>query len=271
MMELGIVIDGKQRNYSGPAKWDELKNARMYQAIFRLSRITAVYSPARFGAIALLFGIPRKIRKYLTTVTDETDPDLLLTIDLLMQETGWIWDEHPRKVFFHQRLKVLWKRFDGPRDSFGEMSFGKFIFADRFFEQLKTSRDYKKTSRLFMAALYCPEEGFHPKKIDELEKWMRLVPADVREAIIYNYAGLRMQLAENFPEVFEPPKAGDKPKADKMATGWLDVAINLAGDDLGKLGEYQKGDLFLVMKVLKNAVVRSKLLEENNPKKRTRS
>ena len=268
------------KHYSGPASWDELMSQRQFLRLFKLSRIATNATYARFLALRIVYKMPRRVVKLFFSnpdrIPDETDffsPSdraVLLGIQL-MDTVAWVWDKVPLTRWYYPSLRIFGRKFKGTEDGFRGITFGQYMFSERFFDALQNENtDYKTNLQLFLGTIYRPtsQKSFDSSKIESNAKWLRWLPKQKQESIAYNYAGLRYQLTKEFPDVFPKPKEHDKESAQaKGSSGWLDVALSLSGKDLNMLYTYENADLWLVMKVLSNVIKENKALEELRNKK----
>jgi hypothetical protein len=268
------------KKYVGPDSWDTLTSQRQFLRLFKLSRVSTSAKFARFLALKIVYGIPKHVVKLFFDNPDRipeesdflspSDRAILLGVQL-METVEWVWDKVPMSRWYYPSVLVFLKKFKGPEDGFGGLTFGQYMFSERFFDALQNeNEDYKTNLQLFLATLYRPgsQKIFDPGKIEQYAKWLQWIPKQKQEAIVFNYAGLRYQLTKDFPEVF--PKARDKESESlqaKNASGWLDVALSLTGKDLTMLKAYESADLWLVMKVLTNVIRENKAMEELRNKK----
>lgn len=262
------------QDYSGPSSWDELTTRKQYLKLFKLSRVAVSAPFARFLALKIIYGISKRVSKLFFDNRDRipeekdflspSDRAILLGLQL-MDTIQWIWDKLPLQKFHYQDIRIFGRKFNGPGDSFGEMKFGQYMFVERFFEALrKEGQDYKQNLHLFLASLYRRDNSaeWNKKEIDQNLKWVRWISPKTQEAIVFNYAGLRYQLTQDFKEVFPKPAEGETQTAKaKNASGWLDILLSITEKDLRMLYSYENADLFLVMKVLTNVIRQNKELE----------
>jgi hypothetical protein len=262
------------KSYTGPSSWDEIQTTKQYLRLFKLSRVAVRSTLARFHALKLVYGIPRKVSKLFFENNDRIpeESDFLSPSDRavllgehLMETVQWVWNNMPLRKFRYQAIRILGRKFYGPGDSFSEMKFGQYMFVERFFEALqKDSQDYKTNMHLFLASLYRRNNNVEWSKneIDRNLWWVRWLSPKKQEAIVHNYAGIRYQLTQDFPDVFPKPVAGatETVKA-KNASGWLDIVLSISEKNIEMLYTYEKADLFLVMKVLTNTIRQNKEIQ----------
>ncbi len=273
MTELTI----NEQNYRGPSTWDEIKTSKQYLRLFKLSRVAVSAPFARFHSLKIIYGIPRRVTKLFfqnpNRLPEESDflspSDRAILLGMQLMETvKWVWDKIPVRRFFHQQIHIFGRTFSGPGDGFGEMKFGQYMFAERYFDALrKEGEDYKENMHLFIAALYRRDNGkdWSKTEIDRNLRWLRWMSPKKQEAIVFNYAGLRYQLTQDFKEVFPVPTEGEtQTKKAKNASGWLDIVLSLSEKNIEMLYTYEKADLFLVMKVLTNTIIQNKEISANS-------
>ncbi|GAB3177649.1 hypothetical protein [Telluribacter humicola] len=281
MRTIEVVLTRGRRKYSGPSGWNELKKPSLYRKLYRLSRIGFHIPTTRFMALRLVYRMPERVSKLFFapktvsptaegSLLDDSDRTVLIGHQLL-DTVQWIWDRFPNRRWHYKTLWVLWKRFQGPDDEFRGMTFQQFMFAERHFEETLKPERYRQGVLMLAATLYVPRgRAFDPERIARHARWLRWVPGDLLEAIAHNYIGIRYQFTLDFPEVFESDPDDDENKVRKVrsatSAGWLDVALSLVGENIPLLHEYEKEELWMVMKVLQNAMIRNKELAEQNKK-----
>jgi hypothetical protein len=265
MKTIQIQTHQSIHSYTGPKGWEEVKSPSLFLQLFRLSVIGLAVPAARFMALRLVYAMPERVSKLLFNPKQDIERHLLLG-EQLMETVRWIWDEVPRRRWHVPTLRVGWRTLHGPGDRLQHMTFGQFMFVERYFEATQEEgKNYQQDMRYLAACLYLPKgEGFRKDSLSARARWMNTVPKDQLQAIRLNYLGLRYQLTLDFKEVFhapgeEPAKKPTPPSATQA--GWLDVALDLAGEDIRKLHDYEAEDLFLFMKLLQKVVIRARKME----------
>lgn len=265
MKTIQLQTNQKTHTYTGPKGWEEVSTAQLFLQLYRLSVIGLTVPAARFIALRLVYRMPERVSKLLFNPKQDMERHLLLGSEL-MNTVRWIWDELPRRRWHLPALRVKWGRLHGPGDRLKHMTFGQFMFVERYFESTQEEgKNYADDMRHLVACLYLPRKtAFDPETVSTRARWMATVPPDQQQAVRMNYLGLRYQLTLDFKEVFCAP--GDVPSAKPSATqaGWLDVALDLAGEDIRKLHDYETTDLFVMMKVLQKAVLRAREMKKVN-------
>lgn len=270
MDSISIKTAAGIKEFNGPGSWDEIASAKQFLRLFKLSRF-AVESPyTRFLAAKVLYGLPDK---YLTRIFSDprrlTDGEMLLNHAdrsvlmgmALMENMEWVWNESIEKRWFFPKVLLWGRRFVSIGDNFADLLFGQFMWVERYFELcINESADYEKNLHLFLGSLYTASgEEFSHKAIESTAKWMGWMSKAKKEAILFNYTGLRDQLAKAFPAIFPPPDPSNTPaKPVKSASGWIDVALTMAGKDIRMFHEYERDDVWLVLKIISNVIEQAK-------------
>lgn len=270
MDTISIKTGSGIKDFKGAGIWDEIESTKQFVRLFKLSRF-AVDSPhTRFFAAKLLYGLPDK---YLMLIFNDprrlTDDDMMLSgADrsllmgmALMENMEWVWNEGPKVKWFFTDIFIWGRKFTSIGDNFAGLTFGQFMWVERYFELcINENAHYEKNLHLFLGSLYSASgEGFNHKSIESDAKWMRWMSKGKKEAILFNYTGLRDQLAKAFPAIFPPPDPNaSAAKPVKSASGWIDVALSLAGKDIRMFHEYEQDDVWLVLKIISNVIEQSK-------------
>ncbi|MBC6988573.1 hypothetical protein [Hymenobacter sp. BT491] len=126
----------------------------------------------------------------------------------------------------------------GPRDSFRNLTFAEFIFADTFFLRYLQTNEEAWLNKL-VAVLYRPQredyrphaasyggdrrEDFNEHLLDARAGYMARVPHYVKLAVLLYYQGCRRELERRYQRVFE----GDTNQKAALS-GWEAVLHNLA-------------------------------------------
>lgn len=274
MNRIDLIVSGKKRTYTGPSGWEEVTSRKQFVRLTRLVFLGELIRSVRFAALKAVYGMSPFRAKELFSSKDygrDHQDSILTTADQnailgqkLLKTTDWIWNTLPHSKWHFPVIRILHKKYTGPGDGFSDMTFGQFIFVERYFSAIhKGADDYKFNLQMFLGSVFL-EKGnpFMMDNISRNARWLRLLKPRTQEAILHNYSGLRNTLVRSFPEIFESdPDTKPKQKTGK-SSGWLDVALSLAGDDLAKLHTYEENNLWLVMKVIHNAVLRSREMEQ---------
>lgn len=271
------------KTYSGASSWDELGSKKLFLRLFKLSRIAVDAPFARFMAGKILFKVPGRYLKALfgdprrledeQTLTSNSDLSILLGLQF-MAHISWVWEKMPKRTWYFPSMRIFGRKYESISDGLSEMTFGQFMFVERYFEQCTDENaKYAENLRLFLACLYRPQgSGFNHKDIERIAWWMRFVPSTRKEAILFNYTGLREHLCVRFPEIFPKPDPNDKTVKKKGSSDWIDVALSLAGKDIEMFHAYENDDVWLVLKIIKNVILDAKAHQEalENAKKKRR-
>ncbi|MGI4833271.1 MAG: hypothetical protein ACRYFK_07400 [Janthinobacterium lividum] len=252
-----------------PGTWNELTGKRL------LRLLPEVYAPAR----------PDRQLRLLARLSGYPLPLLAgLELDVLAQLlplTDWLASE--RHLLTKQPLPTLQLRrggptFHGPRDSFRNLLFGEFIFADTFFV-LYCLRGRAEHLDQLLATLYRParagaspadadwngdlRHAFNEHHLDTRAPLMARVPAAERLAVLTWYRGCRTQLAQEFPDVFEAAEQ-DTPKPTS-APDWSRVLRKLSGGAFGPVAQTAGQPARLVLAELQDAALEYNRLKANLP------
>jgi hypothetical protein len=141
------------------------------------------------------------------------------------------------------RISINKKTLFGPRDRFSYMKFGEFISADMLFMAYFESKNEDLLNK-FIAVLYrnadimkkgvdCRED-FDSSTLDERTKLVAKLDEVTKQAIVYNYSGVRKYLTDKYSFVFNSSeeKNSKNIQLGKKQNGWMDIRRHLAGDVL---------------------------------------
>lgn len=274
MNTIQLTVAGQLKTYKGVSSWEEVTSRKQYIRLTRLVYLGELVPAVKFAALRVIYGInPKNVRELFSSrdfsrlnegSTITVAEYNALTGQRLMDTTNWIWATLPHDQWHFPALRIFHKRFTGPASGLSDMTFGQFIFVDRYYSTIhKDAEHYAEHLKLFVSALFLPKgKPFMMDNISRNATWVKFLKPKTQEAILHNYTGLRNSLVRTFPEIFEAdPNAKPDKVLKKSSSGWLDVAMSLAGDDLAKLHTYEENNLWLVMKVIHNAVLRNREME----------
>ncbi|MGI4866165.1 MAG: hypothetical protein ACRYFZ_19730 [Janthinobacterium lividum] len=226
-----------------PATWNELKRKQLLQLLVE------VYSEPRPGRrlrlLALLSGFPPVLLANL--------PEVVLA--QLLPLADWVdSDNHRLTAQLLPTLHIPGRHvaerpttWHGPRESFRNLLFGEFIFADTFFA-LYCLHGKPQFLDQFLTVLYRPaRRDASPERADwngdvrlafnehQLEtrtpRVFRVAPLE-KLAVVAWYRGCRAQLAQEFPDVFVAADE-DAGASAKKAPDWSRVLRKLSGEAFG--------------------------------------
>lgn len=288
MNSFDLSIRGKTFHYSGPSCWQELTPRQAVVLIRFRERINQDLS-ILFPVLELLYGIRLSQQKWLF---DErflkrkklagTDRYRALSQGQALIDTlNWIGQTEPDADFLvnsfrlydfqYGSARVLSvrllhpTRYHGPASGLENCTVGEFMYAEQAF----LAGDLAQLA----AILYRParwwnrdEDVRRPFRVSQVDRraarFRRLDPA-LLSLIYLHYAACQRELHRCFPNVFvkKDEIQASQPAKNPSAT-WLDVVINMAGLDVTKVGQIEKTNLYLTLKVLDEKIRQADELEE---------
>ena len=240
-----------------PATWNELKRKQ-------LLRVLAGLDPdprpgRRLRLLALLSGFPLPLLATLPPVV----------LAQLLPLADWVdSDAHRLTAQLVPTLQIAGRHvterattWHGPRESFRNLLFGEFIFADTFFV-LYCLHGKKQFLDQFLTVLYRPARrdaspdradwngdvrgAFNEHQLETRSPRMAPVPLLEKLAVLTWYRGCRAQLAQEFPDVFVAAEQ-DAGSSTKQAADWSRVLRKLSGEAFGPVQQTSGQPLRLVL------------------------
>jgi len=240
-----------------PATWDELKRKQLLGVLGEL--YSAERPGRRLRLLSLLSGFPQPQLASL-------HPEIL---GQLLHLAEWVESEqHRLTAQLLPTIRIPGRHvaerpttWHGPRESFRNLLFGEFMFADTFFV-LYCLHGRPELLDNFLTVLYRPaKRDASPERPDwngdvrlpfnehQLEtRTPRVAPLPPLEklAVLTWYRGCRAQLATEFPDVFVAAEE-DAGASAKQAPDWGRVLRKLSGEAFGPVGQTAGQPLRLVL------------------------
>lgn len=285
MNQLELTINGKRYRYCGPSTYAEL-SPRQAVGLARLRTNLRNEPGMQIAALKLIYGIGRRQLRWLF---DEPylryhgleGEELTLTLAqgaALLQTINWVYDPDttartliPSFRLFDYRFgsvrvllsRLLYlRRYKGPTDGLGSLTFGEFMWADAAYRSGNHAR--------LVAILYRPwGEGWDADRVEARAERFRSLDSGLVAAIVRQYEDALRYLARVFPAVFpRTDPGGPKAKASKSAaSGWLDVSIAMAKMDVTKIGDIERTNLYLALRTLNQQIRQAEELEASLSKR----
>lgn len=240
-----------------PSTWNELKRKQLLQVLAEL------YAPEQPGRrlrlLALLTGYPLPLLA--------SQPVVVLA--QLLPLTDWLSSEqHRLTAQLLPTLKLPGRHatepaatWHGPRESFRNLLFGEFIFADTFFV-LYCLHGKPQLLDQFLTVLYRParrdasparedwtgdvRQAFNEHQLETRTPRVAKVPALEKLAVVTWYRGCRAQLAQEFPDVFVAADE-DAGSSARQAPDWSRVLRKLSGGAFGAVAQTASQPVRLVL------------------------
>jgi hypothetical protein len=243
--------------FSGPGGWADLTPKR-YRYWVRWQRTGAQH----VGLYALLKLWFRMKTKHLQLLDDDQRATLVDTVFGFLSERPSHW--------LQPRIRIGWRRYQGPGDRLQYLTFGEFMFAESARQSFSEEPTPEQTAEL-AAAIYRPydskREGgrsaFDGVTYDQQIRRFGRLPIDVLHGILINYYGCHDQLVTRFEHLYSKRKV-ESSDGSGSSTGWLDVGLNLARQTgaLGSFHELERTNVYLVLTVLDNVMKEQAELDE---------
>lgn len=262
MDKIELHIRGKHHTFEGPFNWNEVP-VKMAQQLFRLMQLV-IHKPYAYIMLPeLLYGIPRALARWLFDADhirghapgitpDELDACISQGLDL-MQHTTWVQEGNPPNIWLLKELKMDGKIFCGPEDDLATSTFEEFMFAEQFYQDNEVSKLLATLYRVGADKNYDNygdrRYPFRMHSIDVMHKAFERVPEEVKQLVLFNYRGIRMELARCYENVFKVSKDNSNSEGT-----WLDVACGLAGENISNLSSIRTENLHIVLKYLDHRI-----------------
>ncbi len=274
MDKIELYIRGEHHGFSGPEKWDEV-TPEMALKLMRLATMLKEKPYAAFMIAEILYGIPQKEirwlfdRDYIVRCEpgiSKEDIDTCIEQGMaLMQHCAWVFEKEPPTVWILKSFtnRDARKHFYGPADSLATSTFEEFMFAEQFYaDALIEGPEQQENMAKLIACLYRVgnEKNLEEKNdarnpftlasIDVMYKHFSKLDQAVKDLVLFNYRGVRLDLAKGFPHIFsvseEPP--------ENDGGSWLDVACSLAGENLMNMSAIRTENIYVVLRYLDNRI-----------------
>lgn len=282
MDKIELYIRGEHHKFEGPEKWDEVP-AEMALKLMRLAAMLKDKPYAAFMIAEIIYGIPQKELRWLfdrdyivhcEPAISKEDIDACIEQGLhLMEHCAWVFEKEPPTVWLLKSFtsRDARKHFYGPTDSLATSTFEEFMFAEQFYaDAIVDGPEQAESLTKLIACLYRvgSEKNLEEKSdarnpftlasIDVMYKHYAKLDQAVKDLILFNYRGVRLDLAKGFTHVFS---ISEEPLEDEGAGTWLDVACSLAGDNLMNMAAIRTENLYVVLRYLDNRIKQAKELK----------
>lgn len=223
---LSITEKGKtaEHRFTLPGGWQECTARQLCLAA------SALYTEDIFGD---------KAQYFMGTLLAEQADVRRVILDLNDLHAGQLaglveWIDTP---FVTQKsLIATYEGLTGPGDNLKGFSIERLGFADLFCNRYADTGETVELSRL-MGVLYCEApEAWTEDHIDEGEILFLDTPLSWKLGALLNYRGLRANMVEAHPNVFE----GGSSDHEMARFGWLGVIQDLAGDKFGPVSQAKR-------------------------------
>lgn len=237
MVSVTIEYNKKRFALTHPERFNEL-NPEQFRAVveyFVLPETALEYRPDdQLKLLQELLGkkLNRNFKTNWYRVMDEmVTGDGIIWEILKLQE--FLYKEQQFNAWILKELKVKGQELYGPRDRFSYMKFGQFISADMLFMGYYANKSEDLLNK-FIAVLYLPQlnADFETESLDERAELLSALSDIDKQAIVFNYAGVRFWLTEKYPFVFKQEENKNEIRLGKSQHGWMSIRRQLAGDVL---------------------------------------
>ncbi|GAB3233021.1 hypothetical protein GCM10027346_20670 [Hymenobacter seoulensis] len=242
-----IRIAGRHR--LAPNSWNTLTRPELLRVV------SLLFSPHRNELDLRLRLLCVVLNIRLPFLLSFTDVQLAQLLPLV----GFITEGNELTAQLLPSVRVPWRRqrYFGPRDSFRNLRFAEFIFADSYFVRYSQDRAPELLNKL-LAVLYRPQrrdyrphdadyagdrrEEFNEHLVEARAKHLARLPDAVKLAIYTWYAGCRDLLQQLYPHVFQPSN-----QETASAKGWDYVLREMSGGAFGTLAETSQQNTLMVL------------------------
>lgn len=276
---LNINYKDQLLTFRGPSSWNELTPKEYLTALRFLWNYSGQLA---YGLVLLatLYKVPLQIID--TLDEEETAIELERLRFLFGNELNkWILkklgpDSYKKKWFLPYSFA---RKYHGPDDQLSSLTFAEFMHAENYFSKYDLTKNEQFLNGL-IAILYRPKASkqqflvsgdhrtaFNPNDVAKRSNKLSRLENDVKQAILFNYAAVRLHFASLFPNVFETPDQDQSQatKENREQTGsWLDIGLSLARKEraLGDFKDLEKTNVYLVLKVLDSVIKEYKEQQE---------
>lgn len=256
------TIEIKGRTFQVPTTWNELS----FKQLVKVVEIVYGDYPVTMGKLLLFKTIAGFTDLQWAFVTPDEVDDLLYLVDFIGSDTKLTRQLVPRQG-----------RFTGPADSFNNLVMHEFVFTEDHFFRFKDGESIEHLNNL-VAVLFRPvKKGYDTtKNLDgdaripfnenlclynakrKIAKW----DINIKLAILTWYEACRIQMVEDFPEVFKDDGTGDPAKYGLLSMMRNVAAGGVHGNFSAVEGMYVK----MALIELDEMLTESRQIEKLKPK-----
>lgn len=163
-------------------------------------------------------------------------------LEELLKLQGFLYEEQVFNNWVIKEIAIDGEVFAGPLSRFSYIKFGEFISADMLFMGYFDTKNEKVLDR-FIAVLFRKKlqhklvgdvrEDFESASLDNRSVIMSKLDPEVKQAITFNYAGVRHWLADKYKFVFSGSTDNHPGRIEFGSSNkstWLNIRKHLAGD-----------------------------------------
>ncbi len=165
-------------------------------------------------------------------------------LDELLKLQGFLYEDQDFNNWIINLVSIDKEFYYGPKNQFSYMLFGEFIVADMLFMNYFESENEDVLNK-FIAVLYRNSvKNYNPKSnkdiriqfdgefLDHRSLVIAKLSSITKQAILFNYAGVRYWLTKKYPFVFGSGKKENKQNIEfgNNRAGWMNIRRNLAGN-----------------------------------------
>ena len=270
MVLVELHYRGKSQCYSIPECWNELTKKQLL-AFCRYGQVLGNAEQARVVLLHKMLRIPPvAIARLLENPSGRTK--LAQITELL----NFLYETNDLTINLQAALKTgrgygapIWY---GPSDNFTNLRWNEFIVADHYFVAFVKTKNPAMLDYL-LATLYRPNrqdynpdspdyggdrrEDFNQHTLERRVRTMAKVSNTKKSAAYCFYAGCRLELVKDYPDIFDAGGEGHTAGQSGQQSDWLDLLRHLPSDKFGTLeqleNQYVHATLELASRMMRDA------------------
>lgn len=280
------VVEAKRKNQPTPTMKEikiEYINALRIKRTFTSNIPTswAEITPKQLIAVGEMFLHQETQLKTLGTLLGDIPMKIMRRINdiqmyYLLQELLFLTDYRPRNCFIITKTAGL----HAPQIKLAKMTIEQFIYIESYFEEYLFSYpntpEAEQALNQFIAHLYLyRNEEFDHETLKKRANTRRikLIPKEVKIAIIVNYRLIREWLSTVYPQVFTKKEESEiNPVAERTgaplqkgsAQQWIKVFDSLVGDDILNEKQYAKLEVHRIFKTITERIIKNYKISRRN-------